>query len=97
MRKIKLDREAMQALEQRRQAFVNKFGREPGPGDPIFFDPDADQPRFRTEAQMNEMRDEICTVMLNSGIDPAYVYAYFEDGPLANDGEQTVPDASRVG
>jgi hypothetical protein len=28
------------ALMEQRQAFIDKFGREPGPGDPVFFDPD---------------------------------------------------------
>jgi hypothetical protein len=32
------------ALLEQREAFIKKFGREPGPGDPVFFDPDADTP-----------------------------------------------------
>jgi hypothetical protein len=28
-----------------REAFRVKFGREPGPDDPVFFDPEADDPR----------------------------------------------------
>lgn len=38
-------RTAAALLEEHRQAFREKFGREPGPGDPVFFDPDADEPR----------------------------------------------------
>jgi hypothetical protein len=33
------------ALLEQRAAFVEKFGREPGPNDPVFFDPDADTPQ----------------------------------------------------
>jgi hypothetical protein len=33
-----------EALLEQRKAFVEKFGREPGPGDPVFFDPDKDVP-----------------------------------------------------
>jgi hypothetical protein len=33
------------ALEEQLQAFRAKFGRDPGPEDPLFFDPDADEPR----------------------------------------------------
>jgi hypothetical protein len=29
-----------QALLEQRNAFIEKFGREPGPDDPVFFDPD---------------------------------------------------------
>jgi hypothetical protein len=32
----------MDMMQQQLQAFREKFGREPGPEDPIFFDPDAD-------------------------------------------------------
>jgi hypothetical protein len=32
------------ALVEQRKAFVKKFGREPGPDDPVFFDPDKDVP-----------------------------------------------------
>jgi hypothetical protein len=31
-------------LEDARRAVIEKFGREPGPYDPVFFDPDADTP-----------------------------------------------------
>lgn len=31
-------------LEQQRELFRQKFGRDPGPGDPIFFDPDMNTP-----------------------------------------------------
>lgn len=32
------------ALDENRQAFIEKFGREPRDDDPVFFDPDADEP-----------------------------------------------------
>lgn len=34
----------MEGLENQLEAFREKFGREPGPGDPLFFDPDATNP-----------------------------------------------------
>jgi hypothetical protein len=33
-----------EALLEQRKAFIEKFGREPGPDDPVFFDPDEDAP-----------------------------------------------------
>ena len=33
-----------QALHEQKKAFMEKFGREPGPDDPVFFDPDKDVP-----------------------------------------------------
>jgi hypothetical protein len=32
-------------LRQQKQLFKEKFGREPGPDDPVLFDPDADAPQ----------------------------------------------------
>jgi hypothetical protein len=34
----------MKPLLEQRKAFIDKFGREPGPNDPVFFDPDKDVP-----------------------------------------------------
>ena len=39
-------------LEQRK-AFIEKFGREPGPNDPVFFDPDKDVPTPIDPARMD--------------------------------------------
>jgi len=35
----------LEVFEEQRQAFRRKFGRDPGPEDPIFFDPDSDTPQ----------------------------------------------------
>jgi hypothetical protein len=42
---LDLSSEATEVFEQQMEAFVEKFGREPGPTDPIFFDPESDTPQ----------------------------------------------------
>jgi hypothetical protein len=42
---LHVDEKTREILERQRQAFRAKFGRDPGPNDPIFFDPDCDEPR----------------------------------------------------
>jgi hypothetical protein len=42
---IPLSPEAREVIEHQLAAFRRKFGREPGLTDPIFFDPDSDEPR----------------------------------------------------
>lgn len=37
--------ELIGVLEHRRAEFERKFGRPPGRGEPLFFDPNADEPR----------------------------------------------------
>jgi hypothetical protein len=81
-RRIKITSDLAEALAVQDQAFQEKFGREPSPEDPIFFDPDANQPRFMTEAQMKEIHNEMCDAMLMAGIDPAKVYATRKTGLL---------------
>jgi len=45
VRTLHLSAETRRLLERQLEAFRAKFGREPGPDDPIFFDPAADHPR----------------------------------------------------
>ena len=53
MRKAyKLDQESYEAIVQQLKLFEEKFGREPGPKDPIFFDPDCDVPTPLSEAKL---------------------------------------------
>ena len=70
-----LRQEARKAMEGQREAFRKKFGRDPGPDDPIIFDPDADQPTpissLRIEAEMLE-------AMRKAGTPPPIIYAYRE-------------------
>ena len=57
-----------QALLEQRKAFIEKFGREPGPGDPVFFDPDKDIPTLINPARMNA---DLERAIRDADIDPA--------------------------
>ena len=57
-----------EALLEQRKAFVEKFGREPGPTDPVFFDPDKDIPTLIDPARMNA---DLEGAIRDAGIDPA--------------------------
>jgi hypothetical protein len=56
------------ALLEQRKAFIEKFGREPGPNDPVFFDPDKDVPAPIDPARMDA---DLEKAIRDSGIDPA--------------------------
>jgi hypothetical protein len=47
--------EAVEMLRQQQRSFREKFGREMGPGDPVFFDPDADEPITLSADRYNEL------------------------------------------
>ena len=92
----KLLRSPSQAAEetgiyQRQTAdFRSKFGREMGPDDPFFFDPEADTPRFRDPADAGSAVDLVASLLEQFGMEPAYVYAFRQTGGLLPPGVATL-------
>jgi hypothetical protein len=64
--------ELHKTLFDQRIAFTKKFGREPGPGEPIFFDPDKDVP---TAAPLYKIPIDVIEAMLKTGLNEAEVMA----------------------
>jgi hypothetical protein len=67
------------AMADQRQAFIKKFGREPGPGDPIIFDPDHDTP---WPMPARKLRAGMVLTMIRAGIPEHLIYAYIRTGGL---------------
>ena len=62
-------------LEEQRQKFVEKHGREPGPNDPVFFDmPHPEHLEHITVPAMKE-----------AGLDPTFIYAYEKTGRIVTE------------
>ena len=90
-----LEREvSREYLEALRQDFRERFGRDPGPDDPVFFDPTAEEPRTLDEdgealfTAMSEM------AMRRAGIDPSLIYASHKTGLIVTEWnrDQLSPD-----
>ena len=60
-------------------AFIEKFGCEPGPDAPVFFDPDADEPR---ELDLESYEKDLAEAMAAADIDPRLIYASRKTGLL---------------
>jgi hypothetical protein len=60
-------------LQAQRRSFEEKFGRPPGPGDPLFFDPDADEPQ---PFPLLGVEIETVAMLEAAGVSPAWIYAY---------------------
>jgi hypothetical protein len=60
-----MTRRVHEALLEQRKAFVEKFGREPGPDDPVFFDPDKDVP---TPIDPDRLDADLEKALRNAGI-----------------------------
>jgi hypothetical protein len=87
MRAVPLSPEALTELDNafavQREKFIARFGREPGPDDPIFFDLDEDK-----------VRDDTADAMRAAGIAPALIYAYEETGLIVTqENRSLIPDA----
>lgn len=78
-RSIPMKPELVEAMEQMRLAFVKRFGRDPGPEDPIFFDNDCDIPTPINESIVTQ---ELMEMMAAANIDPSKIYATRKTGFL---------------
>ena len=70
---VTMSPELQEVLFKQREAFVQKFGREPGLTEPVFFDPSAD------DSQLLDA-DEVTATLLNAceqaGIDPEQLFSH---------------------
>jgi hypothetical protein len=85
-----------EALEDQLAAFRAKFGRDPGPEDPLFFDPDADEPTPLPAGAWHESLDELIGKADQLGIDPAYLKAARELGYLITEPNRHLFSAAEV-
>lgn len=92
-REMPLPPELRKAVEQQVLHFRAKFGRDPRPDEPIFFDPDADEPvplsPVRAEAMMTVAMEE-------AGVDPALIYAWQHTGMLLTEDNRDLLEAEDV-
>ena len=90
-RVIPLTPELHEEFEKQFAAFREKFGRDPGPNDPVFFDPDADEPRPYPLEKLNQ---DVVEAMVQADIDPAKIYAYTKTGvmPTTENQDKMLPE-----
>ena len=66
-------------LKKQIALFRKKFGRDPRPDEPLFFDPAADVPR---RLQLEPMEADIVKAMKEANIHPRLIYAFEKTGRL---------------
>ena len=71
---IKMNKELHEAMMKQQESFVEKFGREPRPGDPLFFDPDREVPIPLSESKL---RKELSEAARKAGLDVDRVLSAF--------------------
>jgi hypothetical protein len=75
--KAPMSAEARKVMEQQLEKFRQKFGRDPGPEDPVFFDAGADMPHLVDQEKAEEA---LLMAMTAAGLDPELIYAIQRTG-----------------
>jgi hypothetical protein len=84
---IPVSDELAEVIEEQKQKFIEKHGREPGPGDNLFFDM---PPLEHAEHYMVQG-------MKQAGLDPAIIYAFEKTGLLVTEAnEHLISDKDRA-
>ena len=79
---IPIDHATAEAITQQKRLFREKFGREPGPEDPIFFDPVSSVPEFQSQ---EETWRALVQAAGESGMNAALVYAMNKTGRIVTE------------
>jgi hypothetical protein len=82
---IPINHETAEIIAQQKKLFREQFGREPGPDDPLFFDPGVAAPQFLSDESADEIWKSLLQAAGDSGIDPAIVYAMNKTGRIVTE------------
>jgi hypothetical protein len=83
--RITLNRETAEIIAEQKKLFREQFGREPGPDDPLFFEPRVAVPQFLSNESTDEVWKSLLQAAGDSGIDPAVVYAMNKTGRIVTE------------
>jgi len=81
-KRMLLPAEVTEAIACQLEAFRKKFGRDPCPDDPIFFDPDAKEP---VPLNPQQYEQDMIETMAQAGINPAFIYAFKRTGRIVTE------------
>ena len=70
---VTMSPELREVLLRQREAFIHRFGREPGLTEPVFFDPNADKPQ---PLDADEVTAGLLKACEQAGLDPDEVFSH---------------------
>ncbi|MFK0101397.1 hypothetical protein [Streptomyces sp. NPDC091040] len=83
-------------LKGQKKAFREKFGRAPGPNDPLFFDPEADEPTRLTKECFDRELLAMADRAEEMGVDPAFLHAWREVGYVVTEENRSMFTTAEV-
>jgi hypothetical protein len=93
--RVTLPPEVVQAIRQQAESFREKFGRDMGPDDPVFFDPDVDEPVPLSEERYNELFREVAENVEDPELRP-FTSAWADVGYIVTEENQHLCTAHEV-
>jgi len=81
-RRVRMSPEMIQMLDDQREAFKKKFGREPLPSDPVIFDENCDEPTPLSEDKIHQV---MIDALVAAGARPEIVYACRKTGRIVTE------------
>ena len=81
-RRVRMTKEMKQTLEEQKQRFRQKFGRDPRPDDPVIWDESAAEP---TPASEQDIHQTILSALIKAGSPPEFIYAFDKTGRLVTE------------
>lgn len=74
-------------FEDQERKFVRRFGREPGPNDPVFFDPESPTPK---SIDPREVLASFIEAGREAGTDPVLLYAVGKTGMIVSESNMSL-------
>lgn len=84
-RRVPLNKTMIEVLEQQRERFRQKFGRDPRPEDPVLFDDDCDDPRPLSAEKFTRI---LLDALREANARPEIIYAVEKTGFLVTEYNQ---------
>jgi hypothetical protein len=81
-RRVRMSKQMRQLLEEQKQRFRQKFGRDPRPEDPVIWDENATEP---TPTSEDDIHQTILSALVKAGSPPEFVYAFDKTGRLVTE------------
>jgi hypothetical protein len=81
-RRVRMSKEMIQMLEEQKQRFRQKFGRDPRPEDPVIWDESAAEP---TPTSEDDIHQTILSALIKANSPPEFVYAFDKTGRLVTE------------
>jgi hypothetical protein len=81
-RRVRMSNEMIQILEEQKQRFRQKFGRDPRPEDPVFWDESSELP---TPMSIEDIHQTILAALITAGSPPEFIYAFDKTGRIVTE------------